>query len=124
LAGSGLERIKYASAVKSAMHEEIILLVSRLLPAWILVHEGVFLIQNFDAAASGIARLGVPGVRAHCHDRLIAAGGHRDCGRLARAIGGRQAWVRFAWRLRRSFTAILSSETMFSLAQIACHDLV
>ena len=49
-----------ASAAESAMHEEIILLVGRLLLAWIFVREGAFLIFNFDAAASGMAKLGVP----------------------------------------------------------------
>src|SRR5580692_8763464 len=50
-----------ASAVKSAMHE-IILLMGRLLLAWIFLHEGAFLILNFETAASGMAKLGVPAV--------------------------------------------------------------
>jgi putative oxidoreductase len=49
-----------ASEVKSAMHEDIILLVSRLLLAWIFVHEGAFLVENFEPAATGMAKLGVP----------------------------------------------------------------
>jgi putative oxidoreductase len=49
-----------ASEVKSAMHEDIILLVSRLLLAWLFVHEGMFLVVNFDAASSSMAKLGVP----------------------------------------------------------------
>jgi putative oxidoreductase len=43
-----------------AMFENLILLVSRLLLAWIFVHEGVYLAINFDAASSGMAKLGVP----------------------------------------------------------------
>src|SRR4051794_34279271 len=43
------------------MLENLILLTARLLLAWIFVHEGAFLILNFDAAAAGMARLGIPG---------------------------------------------------------------
>lgn len=38
----------------------VVLLAGRLLLAWIFVHEGVFLIANFDAASAGMAKLGVP----------------------------------------------------------------
>jgi putative oxidoreductase len=49
-----------ASEIKSAMHEDIILLVSRLLLAWIFVHEGAFLVENFRPAATEMAKLGIP----------------------------------------------------------------
>jgi putative oxidoreductase len=42
------------------MFENLILLASRLLLAWIFVHEGVYLATNFDAASTGMAKLGVP----------------------------------------------------------------
>ena len=37
-----------------------LLLAARLLLAFIFVHEGVFLILNFDSAASATSKLGVP----------------------------------------------------------------
>jgi putative oxidoreductase len=42
-----------------SMFENLILLVSRLLLAWIFVHEGAFLVMNFDSAAAGMIKLGV-----------------------------------------------------------------
>jgi putative oxidoreductase len=39
-----------------------LLLAARLLLAFIFVHEGVFLIFNFDSAASATSKLGVPNV--------------------------------------------------------------
>jgi putative oxidoreductase len=42
------------------MFENLILLMSRLLLAWIFVHEGVYLAANFDAASAGMTKLGVP----------------------------------------------------------------
>jgi putative oxidoreductase len=41
------------------MFENFILLASRLLLAWIFVHEGTFLVMNFDAAAAGMIKIGV-----------------------------------------------------------------
>jgi putative oxidoreductase len=40
--------------------ENVILLASRLLLAWIFIHEGVFLATNFAAASASMAKLGVP----------------------------------------------------------------
>lgn len=37
-----------------------VLLASRLLLSGVFVHEGVFLMMNFDGASAGMARLGVP----------------------------------------------------------------
>jgi putative oxidoreductase len=45
---------------KFAMQDDLVLLASRLLLAWIFVHEGAFLAMHFDAASSSMAKLGVP----------------------------------------------------------------
>jgi putative oxidoreductase len=45
---------------KFAMQDDLVLLASRLLLAWIFVHEGFSLAMNFDAASSSMAKLGVP----------------------------------------------------------------
>src|SRR5258707_15490850 len=42
------------------MFENLFPLVGRLLLAMIFVHEGVYLVLNFAAAATGMAKLGVP----------------------------------------------------------------
>ena len=39
---------------------DAILLAARFGLAWIFLHEGVWLLMNFDAAAAGMAKLGVP----------------------------------------------------------------
>jgi putative oxidoreductase len=44
----------------SSMLDNVVLLASRLLLAWIFVHEGEWLITNFAAASAGMAKLGVP----------------------------------------------------------------
>jgi putative oxidoreductase len=41
------------------MFENLILLASRLLLPWIFVHEGAFLVMNFDDAAAGMIKVGV-----------------------------------------------------------------
>jgi putative oxidoreductase len=51
-----------APGAKRAMADDIVLLAGRLLLAWIFVHEGVFLAVNFDAAAAGMAKIGVPAI--------------------------------------------------------------
>jgi putative oxidoreductase len=48
-------------AAKRFMRDNLGLLASRLLLAWIFIHEGVFLTMNFVSAAAGMAKLGVPG---------------------------------------------------------------
>jgi putative oxidoreductase len=45
----------------TAMFENLILLASRLLLAWIFLHEGVYLAMNFSSASAGMARIGVSG---------------------------------------------------------------
>lgn len=42
------------------MRDNIVLFFSRLLLAWIFLHEGVFLVLNYAASAAGMAKLGVP----------------------------------------------------------------
>jgi putative oxidoreductase len=46
--------------IKPATIENLVLLASRLLLAWLFVHEGVFLITNFAVASAGMAKSGVP----------------------------------------------------------------
>ena len=45
---------------QSAMRDDIVLLVSRLLLAWIFLHEGAFLLVNYSASSAGMAKMGVP----------------------------------------------------------------
>jgi len=40
--------------------DDAVLLGARLLLAWLFVHEGMVLATNFDAAAAGMAKMGVP----------------------------------------------------------------
>ena len=42
------------------MRDDIVLLVSRLLLAWIFLHEGAFLLVNYSASSAGMAKMGVP----------------------------------------------------------------
>jgi putative oxidoreductase len=44
----------------SATLENPILLASRLLLAWIFIHEGAFLAMNFESASAAMAKMGVP----------------------------------------------------------------
>jgi putative oxidoreductase len=45
---------------QAAKLDDVVLLASRLLLAWLFIHEGVALTANFDAAAAGMAKTGVP----------------------------------------------------------------
>ena len=49
-----------AMRIQNTSIENAVLLASRLLLAWIFVHEGVFLATNFAAASAGMAKTGVP----------------------------------------------------------------
>jgi putative oxidoreductase len=49
-----------ASEMQNTTLENVVLLASRLLLAWLFVHEGVFLATNFAAASAGMAKTGVP----------------------------------------------------------------
>jgi putative oxidoreductase len=46
--------------IHNATLDNVVLLASRLLLAWIFVHEGAFLAMNYDAASTGMAKMGVP----------------------------------------------------------------
>ena len=46
--------------IKNTTLDNVVLLASRLLLAWIFVHEGAFLAMNFAAASTGMAKMGVP----------------------------------------------------------------
>jgi putative oxidoreductase len=46
--------------INDAPLDNVVLLASRLLLAWIFIHEGAFLAMNFDAASAGMAKMGVP----------------------------------------------------------------
>ena len=46
--------------IDNATLDNVVLLASRLLLAWIFVHEGAFLAINYDAASAGMAKMGVP----------------------------------------------------------------
>ena len=46
--------------INSTALDNVVLLASRLLLAWIFVHEGVFLVANFAAASASMAKSGVP----------------------------------------------------------------
>ena len=61
--------------------ENVVLLASRLLLAWIFVHEGVFLAMNFAAASAGMAKVGVPALA------LVATIGLQLVAGIAIAVG-------------------------------------
>ena len=49
-----------AVGIQNTTLDNVVLLASRLLLAAIFVHEGVFLVANFAAASTAIAKVGVP----------------------------------------------------------------
>jgi len=48
------------SSTQRAMLYDTVLLISRLLLAWIFLHEGAFLVANFGSASASMAKVGVP----------------------------------------------------------------
>jgi putative oxidoreductase len=66
--------------------DSVVLLAGRLLLAWIFVHEGVFLITNFDTASASMAKLGVPGFA------LIPTIGLQLVAGFAIAVGWHARW--------------------------------
>jgi putative oxidoreductase len=74
----------------SMRFDNVVLLGSRLLLAWLFIHESVTLITNFEAASSAMAKMGVPpplfaatialqffagiAIAVGCEARLAAAG--------------------------------------------------
>jgi putative oxidoreductase len=71
--------------------ENAILLASRLLLAWIFIHEGVFLATNFAAASASMAKSGVPA------PVLVATIGLQLVSSIAIAVG---------WHARLGATAL------------------
>jgi putative oxidoreductase len=65
----------------AAMRDDFVLCASRLLLAAIFLHEGVFLLMNFDGAAASMAKLGVAAPLLAVTVALQLAGG------LAIAVG-------------------------------------
>jgi putative oxidoreductase len=49
-----------AAGARPAMFQNFALLASRILLAWIFVHESVFLAMNFGAASAAMTKAGVP----------------------------------------------------------------
>src|ERR1700731_2615 len=68
-------------ALEISMLENVVLLASRLLLAWIFVHEGVFLAVNFAAASASMAKAGVPALA------LVATIGLQLVAGIAIAVG-------------------------------------
>ena len=58
-----------ALGMQNPMLDNVVLLASRLLLAWIFVHEGVFLATNFAAASAAMAKVGVPALALVAHYR-------------------------------------------------------
>jgi putative oxidoreductase len=72
------------------MRDDIVLLMGRLLVAWIFLHEGAFLLLNYSASAAGMAKMGVPAFALALVIILqilaglsIAVGCYTRCGALA-----------------------------------------
>jgi len=72
------------------MRDDIVLLVGRLLLAWIFLHEGAFLLVNYSASSAGMAKMGVPAFEPALVIALqliagaaIAVGWHAGCGAAA-----------------------------------------
>ena len=70
-----------ALGMQNPMVDNVVLLASRLLLAWIFVHEGVFLATNFAAASAGMAKAGVPALA------LVATIGLQLVAGIAIAVG-------------------------------------
>jgi putative oxidoreductase len=66
---------------QNTMLDNVVLLGGRLLLAWIFVHEGMFLITNFGAASTGMAKAGVPALA------LVATIGLQLVAGIAIAVG-------------------------------------
>jgi uncharacterized membrane protein YphA (DoxX/SURF4 family) len=48
------------TGTQRAMFYNIVLLISRLLLAWIFLHEGASLVANFAPASASMAKVGIP----------------------------------------------------------------
>lgn len=72
------------------MRDSVVLLVARLLLAWIFLHEGAFLLLNYTASSAGMAKMGAPSFALAPVIALqlaaglaIAVGCYTRCGALA-----------------------------------------
>lgn len=72
------------------MRDNIVLLASRLLMAWIFLHEGAFLLVNYSASSAAMAKVGAPSFALAPVIALqlaagisIAIGWYARCGALA-----------------------------------------
>ncbi|MBN8991104.1 MAG: DoxX family protein [Rhizobiales bacterium] len=72
------------------MRDDIVLLMGRLLLAWIFLHEGAFLLANYSASSAAMAKMGAPAfvlapvIALQLAAGLsIAAGWYTRCGALA-----------------------------------------
>ena len=70
-----------ALEIQNTTFDDVVLLASRLLLAWIFVHEGVFLTANFASASTSMAKIGVPTVA------LVATIGLQLIAAIAIAVG-------------------------------------
>ena len=72
------------------MRDDIVLLIGRLLLAWIFLHEGAFLLLNYSASSAGIAKMGTPAIALApvivlqlAAGLSVAVGFYTRCGALA-----------------------------------------
>jgi putative oxidoreductase len=72
------------------MRDDMVLLLARLLLAWIVLHEGAFLLANYSASSAGMAKMGAPAFALAPVIALqlvgglsIAIGWYTRCGALA-----------------------------------------
>ena len=70
-----------ALGIQNSTIDNVVLLASRLLLAWIFVHEGAFLATNFAAGSAGMAKAGVPALA------LVATIGLQLVAGIAIAVG-------------------------------------
>ncbi len=78
---------------KIARYADLVMLLSRLLLAWIFLHEGFVLARNINGAIAAMAKLGVPtpyalaGIALQlCAGAMIALGYHTRLGALALSL--------------------------------------
>ena len=112
----GVERWTKFMGINSTALDNVVLLASRLLLAWIFVHEGAFLAMNFAAASAGMAKMGVPAAALVPTIALQLVAG------LAIAIGwharlGAAALGLLWWQPRSCFTQILPAETICCISR-------
>src|SRR5258708_1279911 len=56
----GADPMNAVSSTQRAMLHDAALVISRLLLAWIFLHEGAFLVANFGPTSASMAKIGVP----------------------------------------------------------------